>query len=49
MWFAVAILGIIGIATGITLLPGGAPHSAPASSAAPSSPAAPPAPDDSQK
>ena len=39
MWFAVAIIGIIGIATGITLLPGGSPPAPPAQSA----PATPPA------
>ena len=33
MWFAVAIFGIIAIATGITLLPGGSPPTPPALSA----------------
>ena len=41
MWFAVAIIGIIGIATGITLLPGGTPAHAPPPSA-PTHAAAPP-------
>jgi hypothetical protein len=44
MWFAVAIIGIIAIATGITLLPGGAPKAPPASAAPASPAAAPPAP-----
>lgn len=40
MWFAVAIIGMIGIATGITLLPGGSPQTPPAKSApAPAPPA----------
>jgi len=50
MWIAVAILGVIAIATGITILPGGHPNSkpdqtapAPATPAPPSTPAAPPA------
>ncbi|HUZ72292.1 MAG TPA: hypothetical protein VMU87_04850 [Stellaceae bacterium] len=39
MWFAVAIIGMIGIATGITLLPGGTPpQSRPATVAAPAPP-----------
>ena len=33
MWFAVAIIGMIGIATGITLLPGGTSKPQPAASA----------------
>jgi hypothetical protein len=41
MWFAVAIIGIIAIATGVTLLPGGAPTPAPPPAAA-APPAAPP-------
>jgi len=44
MWFAVAILGMIGIATGITFLPGGTPAKAPPAAAAAPAPApAPPA------
>ncbi len=38
MWLAVAIIGMIGIATGITLLPGSASKPAPAA-AAPAAPA----------
>jgi hypothetical protein len=44
MWFAVAIIGMIAIATGITLLPGNPPQSPP-----PASSAAPPAQGGSQK
>jgi hypothetical protein len=39
MWFAVAILGVIAIATGITLLPGAHPAKAPTAMAAPTAPA----------
>ena len=42
MWFAVAILGIIAIATGVTLLPGGTPQPTPP----PAQTAPPPAPSD---
>lgn len=47
MWFAVAILGVIAIAAGITLLPGSHPQPAPAVSAPalPASSAATPPPD----
>jgi hypothetical protein len=38
MWFAVAIIGMIGIATGITLLPGGTPAKAPPAAVAVSPP-----------
>jgi hypothetical protein len=38
MWFAVAIIGMIGIATGITLMPGSASKPTPAA-AAPAVPA----------
>jgi len=49
MWFAVAILGVIAIATGISVLPGGRPNSkpdqaVPAAAAAPATPATPAAP-----
>jgi hypothetical protein len=40
MWFAVAILGVIAIATGVTLLPGAQPKPAPVV-ATPAPPAAP--------
>ncbi|HXQ52276.1 MAG TPA: hypothetical protein VN802_14365 [Stellaceae bacterium] len=43
MWFAVAIIGIIAIATGVTLLPHGTPETPPASAAPASSSQAPPA------
>lgn len=41
MWFAVAIIGIIAIASGITMLPGGSPPAPPPP--AQSAPATPPA------
>ena len=42
MWFAIAFIGIIAAATGITLLPGGAPQDpSPPAAAAPGSPATP--------
>jgi hypothetical protein len=43
MWFAVAIIGIIAIATGVTLLPGGTPTQGPPPAAAAPPTAAPPA------
>jgi hypothetical protein len=44
MWFAAAIIGIIAIATGITVLPGGTPKLAPPASApAAAAPMPPPA------
>ncbi|HZT51646.1 MAG TPA: hypothetical protein VFA22_06930 [Stellaceae bacterium] len=40
MWFAVAIIGMIAAAVGVTLLPGGAPQKAPPPAlTAPASPA----------
>jgi len=41
MWFAVAIIGVIAMAFGVTLLPGGKPVQTPPAAAAPASPAAP--------
>ncbi len=43
MWLAVAIIGMIGVATGISLLPGGQPQPKPAQSAPAAPAAAPPA------
>ena len=44
MWFAIAFIGIIAAAIGITILPGGTPQkSPPAAAAAPAPAAAPPA------
>jgi len=49
MWLAVAIVGIIAIASGITLLPGGNPPQTPPAASAAASPAAPQAPEAAPK
>ena len=41
MWFAIGFIGIIALATGITLLPGGEPQKSPPASAVAASPTSP--------